>query len=170
MKKIVFLVLLFVFSAQAKVSIKGLHCGTRGTFLGTLASDIAIPDYFPPEKFLARVFLSPFFPDMSVCEQEYDSVYLGQSCQAHDECYQTLGADKDACDDDLLVRWHETCAERYQGYDETSSHCQNACESFTSFMYDALRFNSGGLCPSCVAYERDQEKARRMSIYKEIDL
>ncbi len=166
MKKVIFLVLHLAFFAQASdISIKGLHCGTRGSFLGTLASDIAIPDYFPPEKMLARVFLSPFFPDMSVCEQEYESVYLGQSCQAHDECYQILGADKDACDEDLLTKWHNSCAERYQGYDETSVHCLNVCESFTGFMYGALRFNSGGICPSCVAYERDQEKARSMSIY-----
>lgn len=167
MRKFSITMLLLMISnlAYAKgVSIKGEYCGTRGSFLGTLASDIAIPDYFPPEKFLTRLLITPFFPDLSACEEEYEAVHLGESCRAHDECYSTLGESKEGCDDDLLALWHESCAERYSGGDETSSHCRDACESFTRLMYDGLRYDDGIFCPSCKAYEIDQEKARRMSM------
>lgn len=166
MQKLTVAMLLMISSfAHAKdMSIRGEYCGTRGSFLGTLASEVAIPDYFPPEKFLTRLFISPFFPDISVCEEEYEAVHLGESCRAHDDCYTTLGESKDGCDEDLLTRWQESCAERYSGQDETSSHCRDACETFTRLMYDAMRYDDGLFCPSCKAYEIDQEKARNMSL------
>lgn len=169
MKKALMLSLLLSFSAEAAdIGLKGLYCGTRGSFWGTLASEIAIPDYFPPEKFLTRLFLmNPLFSNLATCEEEFESVNLGSSCKLHDECYSTLGANKDVCDEELLVNWQNSCAEHYSRGDETSSYCQNACDNFTNFMYTALRYDDGFFCPSCRAFKIDQEKAELALSYND---
>jgi|SRR5580704_14427493 hypothetical protein len=152
-------VLLSCFAMAEDFKIKGLYCGTRGSFLGTLASEIAIPDYFPPEKFLARLFvMNPLFSNLATCEREYEPVYLGEACRIHDGCYRTLGASKESCDEELLVNWQEACAERYNG-DEMSSYCHDACQNMINFMFNTMRYDDGFFCPSCKAYQTDQEEA-----------
>ena len=167
MKKNLSLVLFLLFSSfmhAESFRMKGLYCGTRGNFLGTLASDYAIPDYFPPENFLTRLFvMNPFFSNLSVCEEEYETVHLGQSCKSHDECYLTLGSNKDSCDTKLLDNWLRSCAERYKDQTETAEYCLNSCNNFVNFMYNIMRYDDGLFCPSCIAFEKDQEIARQLA-------
>lgn len=167
MKKTMFASLLVIISSvvQADISIKALHCGPRGSFLGALASDIAIPDYFPPEQFFVRTFIAePMLGDLSVCDQ-YQSVYLGQSCSEHDSCYWTLNANKEKCDQRLFLGWEQACIARYNDTSADSIFCRNACERAIAFMYEALRYNDGTFCPSCTAFAHDQaEAARRAAV------
>jgi hypothetical protein len=154
--------LLFMISPFAQA--RGLYCGTRGTFFGTLASDIAIPDYFPPEKFIAQIVLGSMFPGLSLCA-DFEPVYLGSSCLSHDQCYKSLGAIKDECDTTLLGNWQQSCAERYNASSELSSLCLSTCNSVVEFMYGVMRYDDGTFCPSCEAFERDQEEARNIRIF-----
>jgi len=139
---------------------KALHCGPRGSFFSNLASDVAIPDYFPPENFLAHMFFSASY-DLALCAENYEPVHLGKSCMGHDTCYMTFGTNKENCDETLLAGWLKSCAERYQGSSANSLYCHDACEGVVNFMYDALRYDDGSFCPSCIAFEKDQEIARR---------
>jgi hypothetical protein len=167
MKKLIIALLIFALQhiSHANTSTaKGLYCGTRGNFWGTLASEIAIPDYFPPEKFLTRLIISPFFSDLSMCEEDFEPVNLGESCLLHDQCYTRLGVFKDECDRDLLTRWERSCAERYQQSSYASSYCLDTCNYVVNFMYNALRYDDGYFCPSCRAFEIDQERAQRTGV------
>lgn len=165
MKKVLVFSLVWLCSllAQADFSIKALHCGPRGSFLGALASDLAIPDYFPPEQYLVRMLAEPILGDLSICDQ-FEPVYLGQSCQAHDQCYYTLGANKETCDQDLYEGWINSCHERYYGASYESAYCNNVCVEAVEFMYGALRYDVGGFCPSCTAFAFDQTEAYRRTI------
>lgn len=160
-----FLSLAFLFllsSSSFSEGIMGLHCGTRGTLLGTIASDFIIPDYFPPENLALRLFLvNPLLVDLSACEQNHPRVHLGASCMIHDRCYATLDADKNACDDDLFASWQGSCEENYSDADaDTSDMCLGACTAMINIMNAALRYDDGNLCPSCRAYERSQKRTR----------
>lgn len=157
MKKIIIATILLCASIAES---KALHCGPRGNFWSSMASHVAIPDYFPPENFLARMIASPFFGDLSICEEEFEPVYLGQSCMVHDQCYETLGADKENCDETLIAGWMTSCEERYMGSDEIASYCLSACKDVTQIMYDAMRYDDGSFCPSCIAFENSQQNAR----------
>lgn len=162
MKKTILTSLLFIITCavHANISIKALHCGPRGSFLGAFASDVAIPDYFPPEQSLVRYLIAePILGDLSVCDQ-YDSVYLGEACSGHDTCYMTLDANKETCDETLLLGWEQACKARYRDNSADSVYCLNACERAIQFMYEALRYDNG-FCPSCIAFERDQAEAAR---------
>lgn len=161
MKKTIFtsLFLLLATAAQADFSIKALHCGPRGSFLGALASDVAIPDYFPPEQSWVRYFIAePILGDLSACDQ-YDPVNLGESCSEHDTCYWTLNANKETCDETLFLGWEQACKERYKDASADSIYCLNACERAVQFMYEALRYDDGSFCPSCTAFAHDQAAA-----------
>jgi hypothetical protein len=138
---------------------KALHCGPRGSFLSNLASSVAIPDYFPPENFLAHLFFSAIY-DLNLCQENFSPVYLGKSCAVHDRCYTTYGAHKDRCDEELLAGWRASCIERYTNSNIHSTYCLNACEGVVNFMYEALRYDDGYFCPSCIAFSKDQEIAR----------
>lgn len=161
-KQISILVLLMSVSAFADVGIRGLHCGTRGTLLGTIASEFVIPDYFPPEHFLVRMFLAPFV-DLSMCD-DGGPAHLGEACLEHDQCYATLGATKDGCDEDMLSGWRNACTERY-GSDglAMSSMCQELCTGAVDMMYDIFRYDDGSFCPSCIAFDKSQAGARKRS-------
>lgn len=152
--------LIFSLNAMSE-NIQGLHCGTRGTMLGSIASDTLIPDYFPPEHFLLRLLLVNPLIDLSVCETELPRVNLGASCMVHDRCYRTLGATKDACDNDLRRDWLAQCAANYGTHTTTSDMCLGACNTIVELMNAGLRYNDGTFCPSCRAWERDQAEARR---------
>ncbi|HXW60131.1 MAG TPA: hypothetical protein VEK06_01200 [Myxococcota bacterium] len=155
------LFLIIASAAQAEFSIKALHCGPRGSFFTALLSDLAIPDFFPPEQFLVRTLIAePILGDLSVCD-EYQAVNLGESCQEHDTCYMTLGANKDSCDETLLSGWKQSCRERYVGSSANSLFCLDACEQTIELMYGGLRYDDGSFCPSCTAFENSQASARR---------
>jgi hypothetical protein len=160
MKKLLGILLVFAaLSAQAAPSIRGLHCGTRGTLLGTIASEFVIPDYFPPEHFLVRMFLAPFI-DLSMCD-DGGPAHLGEACMNHDQCYGTLGATKDGCDQDMIMGWRDACTERYGSDDlEISSMCLDLCTGAVDMMYDIFRYDDGIFCPSCIAFEKSQSNAR----------
>lgn len=139
---------------------KALHCGPRGSFLSNLASYVAIPDYFPPENFLAHLFFSGVY-DLGLCKENFEPVNLGKACAVHDICYTTYGENKDRCDETLLGGWQKLCAERYNNSSENSSYCLDACRGVVNFMYESLRYDDGYFCPSCIAFTKDQEIARR---------
>src|SRR5216117_1619692 len=103
MNKIIAGFIFFTLSSLIHVSAhsKALHCGPRGSFFSNMASHVAIPDYFPPENFLARLFVGAVY-DFGMCEDNYEPVHLGRSCMGHDQCYTTLGTDKENCDQTLL--------------------------------------------------------------------
>lgn len=151
-------IFLLAISLNADEEAFGLHCGTRGNLWGTIASDLLIPDYFPPENELLRALLidSPLI-NLGICEDAFTPAYLGQSCMMHDQCYQTLGATKDGCDEDLKGGWLESCDESYPGF--LGFFCRSACKLAVRVMYTALRFQSGEFCPSCRAFEEAQKNA-----------
>jgi hypothetical protein len=159
MKKLLALVcLLSAYSAVADVSIRGLHCGTRGTLLGTIASDYLIPENFPPENFLARMVLAPF-EDLSICD-EGGPAHLGETCMYHDQCYGTLGAFKDQCDENMIQGWRSNCIERYSDGSEIGALCLDLCTGVVDSMYDIFLYDDGSFCPSCTAFENSQSQAR----------
>ena len=160
-KLVVGFIFITLSSLSNAVNSKALHCGPRGSFLSNLVS-VAIPDYFPPENFVAHLFFSSFY-DMSICSENFSAVHLGKSCALHDQCYTTLGEDKNSCDERLLENWLKSCQERYVNSSEHSSHCLNTCEDVVYFMYNALRYDDGMFCPSCIAFSKDQEIARRQA-------
>lgn len=129
--------------------------------MGTIASAFVIPDYFPPENFLLSTLMPALlFTDISECAENFSPVHFGQSCLEHDRCYATLGSKKDECDDTLLDGWLESCAQTYNGGGAES--CLNACELMVNIMFAGLRFQTQDFCPSCKAFERAQEHARRL--------
>lgn len=159
-----FLIAIFTSNVYADQGIMGLHCGPRGNFFGTIASDYVIPDYFPPENFLLRSLLSlvnPWGIDLSICEEEFSLVHLGQSCLGHDQCYATLGETKDGCDEALFLGWQQSCSDSYLGQGASAMQCLNACQGAVTFMYNAMLYDDGVFCPSCIAFESSQAKARR---------
>lgn len=159
MKKLLaILLLMLAYSATAGISIRGMHCGTRGTLLGTIASDYVIPDYFPPEHFLVRMFLAPFM-DLSICD-DGGPAHLGETCMYHDQCYNTLGASKDECDEDMHSGWRGDCQERYNDGSDIGNWCLDMCSGAVDMMYDIFRYDDGNFCPSCIAFDKSQEKAR----------
>src|SRR5579871_221870 len=161
MKKLLSIFVLLCGTLHADIGIMGQHCGTRGTLIGTIASEFVIPDYFPPEQFLLRIsILLPWADVLATCETEYAPVNLGESCLSHDQCYATLGATKDSCDDTLLQGWQQACNDGYAGDDETSSLCRNTCHDFADLMYTALRYQDAEFCPSCIAFDNAQANAR----------
>lgn len=159
-KTIIAIAFLFFSSFSQAINVKSLHCGPRGSLWGTMASYLVIPDYFPPENFITQLFADPLFGDLSICEEHFEPVHLGEACMGHDQCYETLGANKDACDETLFNSWRYSCSKRYSGTDATSSYCLSACTNVVEFMYDALRYDDGIFCPSCRAFAKDQEIAR----------
>lgn len=157
-KSLAILLLLLSVSAFADVGIRGLHCGTRGTLLGTIASDFVIPDYFPPEHMLVRMFLAPFI-DLSICD-DGGPAHLGEACMYHDQCYATRGATKDTCDQDMLSGWRNACVDRYGAEgDDFGDYCQNLCIGAVETMYGIFSYDDGSFCPSCIAFENSQRKA-----------
>lgn len=160
--KQIFLALIFAgIATQVMAAPMGLHCGTRGNLIGTIASDFLIPDYFPPENTLLRMLLANPFFNIATCEANGSRAHLGASCIEHDTCYATLGAVKDSCDADLLSGWQGSCEDSYgNGGTLSSTLCLNACQGMTQLMYHALRYNDGRFCPSCIAFEQAQAEAR----------
>jgi len=163
MKKTLLAIIFFALSstAMANVDTFGLHCGPRGNFWSAIFSDFLIPDYFPPENALVSSFLLDFLGiDVSECA-DYTSVHLGESCMMHDQCYGTLGVTKDGCDEDLLLGWQTACMEGYTDENEEATYCKSMCQDMTKIMYDLMSYNDGEFCPSCIAFEKSQEEARR---------
>jgi hypothetical protein len=159
------IIIFFSFNVLGQISINGLHCGTRGSFLGILASDFLIPDYFPPENPLLRFLLvNPFLINLGECEKNYEPVHLGEACMAHDACYGTLGANKDTCDEALMTNWASACDKHYANKGEMSKKCAHACHTVAELMHTAMSYDDGIFCPSCIAFERDQEMARKKNL------
>jgi hypothetical protein len=71
-----------------------------------------------------------------------------------------LGTTKDSCDEALLKGWERACNERYY-VEETSDLCLDACHGAINLMYNAMRYDDGNFCPSCIAFEKSQERAKR---------
>lgn len=157
---LIFSVLLIASSSFADDNVRGLHCGTRGTMMGTIASDVLIPDYFPPENAVLRsIFqIPPSANLLNFCEQSIGRAHFGSSCELHDRCYGTIGKEKDHCDADLLNGWRKSCAETYRGL--TGKMCKLACDGAATIMYHAMRYSVGNICPSCTAYDEAQKRAR----------
>ncbi len=147
--------------ADNEIGIEGVHCGTRGNLWGTLLSEFVIPDYFPPENPLLRAFLvNPMFLDLGMCERgAFRPAHFGESCMMHDQCYGTLGADKDVCDEDMMQNWVDTCDDSYAG--ASGILCNLACKASAGILYTAMRFQIGDFCPSCDAFEASQKRAMR---------
>lgn len=126
----------------------GEFCGSKEGWLNQLSSYILIPDFFPPESEALRGLISR--ADYERCSR-IAFANLGESCQAHDECYDWR-LPKESCDKKLQDSWVKACRTTYYKLTFDSQTCRLACESFVKLMSEAQRYDSGGVCPSCEAY------------------
>lgn len=156
MKKVIFYLLL-CWPCFTKPNIHALHCGTRGTLIGTIASDFLIPDFFPPEHFLIRMLVAPFI-DLTICD-DLGKANLGIACAEHDNCYSESGVDKEICDLNMKNGWQEACLEKYHDHESSKWHnyCLNLCQDAASLMYDIFSYDDGLFCPSCIAFNTAQK-------------
>jgi hypothetical protein len=157
MKKLILGFMLILDVSFANQRILGLHCGTRGTLIGTIASDLFIPDFFPPEHVLVRMLLAPFV-DLTICD-DIGQAHLGLACEEHDKCYGSKNATKEVCDEDMLNGWQKACSNQYlvDQSSEVVSYCLQLCNDAVGFMYDTFSYDDGIFCPSCIAFKHAQE-------------
>lgn len=131
-------------------ALAGERCGSKEGYLNELASSFLIPDQFPPETEALRSLVSE--ADYKKC-QRLATVNLGESCAAHDLCYEAQ-LDKDQCDSTLQDSWVKACRKTYYKLAIDHYTCRIACESFVKLMSEAQRYNGQGFCPSCAAYSQ----------------
>jgi hypothetical protein len=129
-------------------ALAGEFCGSKEGYLNQIASAFIIPDFFPPETEALRGLVSK--ADYERCSR-IAFAYLGNACQAHDECYDARFP-KEQCDKQLQGSWVKACRATYYKLTVDSQVCRLACESFVKLMSEAQRYDSGGVCPSCEAY------------------
>ncbi len=144
MKWVFLISILLPFSASA-----GESCGSKEGILNQFTSAFIVPDYFPPETEALRGLISK--TDYERCSK-LDYAPLGFSCQKHDECYDSR-LPKDHCDSGLQDAWVKQCRSTYYKLTFDAQTCRLACESFVKLMSEAQRYSSGGVCPSCDAYD-----------------
>lgn len=139
---------IFLILPAATAARSGEYCGSKEGYLNQLTSTFIIPDFFPPETEALRGLVSK--ADYERCSR-IAFASLGAGCRAHDNCYD-VRLPKDQCDSELQDAWVKACRTTYYKLTIDSQTCRLACESFVKLMSEAQRYNSGGICPSCDAY------------------
>lgn len=134
--------------AMPSLASAGESCGSKEGYFNQLTSMLLIPDYFPPETPALRDLVSN--ADYERC-QRLAIVPLAPACDAHDGCYDAQ-LPKDQCDREMQDSWVKSCRKIYWKLTVDHYTCRLACEAFVKLMSEAQRYNSGGICPSCEAY------------------
>lgn len=139
-------------------------CGSKEGYLNTLASNFLIPDYFPPETEVLKDLI-PEGSDIGQCGEKFGLVHLGETCEQHDRCYESIDSNKSACDRELRDQWVKTCRSQYRERGNLSERlkmaaCRVSCEWFVKLMSEAQTSNNRGFCPSCDAFDAAQNDRR----------
>jgi len=113
------LAILLLFALASSPAQAGEWCGTR-------ANDL-------------KGILSQGIPDRWYCSGRTAAFYV--ACRGHDECYWTLGAKKEDCDDDFKKRLHKECEESFPG--GVWFPCQGYCKSAANGYAEAVHKTGG---------------------------
>ncbi len=135
--------------ASSSISYAGEYCGSKTGYLNELASSFLIPDMFPPVNELLKDLIAD--DHYKTCS-DIGFVDLAPSCMDHDSCYYRQDP-KDQCDRNLRRSWLSQCKASYSVASWDHYKCRLACEYFVKLMSKAQRYDHGGFCPSCDAYD-----------------
>ena len=129
----------------------------RGDLINSLPN-FAVPNYFPPDSPVLRsLVVYTGTGAVITCENLFGRASMAPACNAHDACYANASMTKTSCDQKLLHDWEDKCNMQYKNVslaldNPLRTACRESCKSFVKLMSEAQKFDEGGICPSCMAY------------------
>jgi hypothetical protein len=93
----------------------GGACGSESTPLNSVFYYTTVPDHFPPDSAVAELAAAAIGVPLGASAgcALFGVAELHDTCDAHDSCYDTLGAPKADCDDEARRGWRRECERTY---------------------------------------------------------